>query len=170
MTRLYTPLVFVIVCLTVLCVVTAVFLFQQQSRVSDLLKENVSSRRASVDLEECLIDLTVLLEDQVNDVSALHERLEQLLVRLENVADQPMEKELSSHLNSAYPEYLRVYSQLRDEEPDPQKLKNVVSFLNTKMITPCREFRLYNGRLIEDTTGDHERVLRQLAWGWQAWP
>lgn len=167
MMRLQIPLILVVLCLTVLCVVTAVFLFQQQSQVSDILKENVNSRRASVDLEECLIDLAVLLEDHVDEVSALHGRLESLLVRLDEVADQPMEKELSRNLNSAYQEYRQTYVKLRtgDVEADEQRLRGISRFLNVKMITPCREFRLYNGRLIEDTTRNHERVLRELAWG-----
>lgn len=165
--RLHLPLVLVISCLTTLCVVTAVFLFQQQSQITDILKENVNSRRASVDLEECLVDLTILLKDHVDDVSALHNRLEQHLHRLAEVADQPMEKELSQRLDQAFVEYQRTWTTLRTGDPgvDEKQLQQSIRFLETQMIDPCREFRLYNGRLIEETTNNHERILGELAWG-----
>ncbi|MBL8814869.1 MAG: hypothetical protein JNL58_02475 [Planctomyces sp.] len=165
--RLQLPLVMVISCLTALCVITAVFLFQQQSEITDILKENVNSRRASVDLEECLVDITVLLKDHVDDVSALHNRLEQHLFRLAEVADQPMEKELSQRLEQAFVAYQRTWNTLRTGNPDvdEQQLQRSIRFLESEMIAPCREFRLYNGRLIEETTNNHERILGELAWG-----
>ncbi len=165
--RLHLPLVMVISCLAALCVITAVFLFQQQSEITDILKENVNSRRASVDLEECLVDLTILLKDHVDDVSALHNRLEQHLFRLAEVADQPMEKELSQRLEQAFVAYQQTWNTLRTGDPDAdeQQLQRSIRFLETEMIAPCREFRLYNGRLIEETTNNHERILGELAWG-----
>ena len=42
--------------LTGLCILTAQFLFRQQSTMTSVLRENVTSRRAAVDLEECLYD------------------------------------------------------------------------------------------------------------------
>ncbi len=61
--------------LTALCIITAQFMFQQQSIMTRVLRENVTSRRAAVDLEECLYDISALLHDNVDDVSALHDRL-----------------------------------------------------------------------------------------------
>ncbi|MBC7964827.1 MAG: hypothetical protein H7Z17_02785 [Fuerstia sp.] len=60
------------VVLTALCIITAQFLFQQQSAMTSVLRENVTSRRAAVELEECLNDISALLHDNVDDVSAIH--------------------------------------------------------------------------------------------------
>ena len=92
--------------LTVLCIITAMFLFAQQSAMTRVLRENVSSRRAAVDLEECLYDISALLHDNVDDVSALNDRLEQHLKRLREVADQPGELESSKELDRGLQEYL----------------------------------------------------------------
>lgn len=52
-----------------------------------VFRENVTSRRAAVDPEECLYDIAALLNDEVDDVSALNDRIEQHLRRLREVAD-----------------------------------------------------------------------------------
>jgi two-component system sensor histidine kinase HydH len=61
------------VVLTMLCIETAQFLFQQQSAMTSVLRENVTSRRAAVDLESCLYDISALLHDNVDNVSSLND-------------------------------------------------------------------------------------------------
>lgn len=161
------PLLMVPVCLTGLCILTATFLFRQQSTMTEVLRENVSSRRASVDLEACLSDLRVLLIARVENVSALHERLRTNLDRLREVADQPVEQELSRKLEEAFEDYLTLWKSILLDKGTNREgaVPEAVDLLERDMILPCRQFILYNGRRIEQSTNEHEQILRKLAWG-----
>lgn len=153
--------------LTVLCIITAMFLFAQQSAMTRVLRENVSSRRAAVDLEECLYDISALLHDNVDDVSALNDRLEQHLKRLREVADQPGELESSTELDRGLQEYLDSWRRIpvRSDAGHDAAVEATLDLLDEKLIKPCQQFRLYNGRRIEQSTIQHESVLTRLAWG-----
>ena len=153
--------------LTALCIITAQFLFQQQSAMTSVLRENVTSRRAAVELEECLYDISALLHDNVDDVSALHDRLNQHLVRLRTVADQPEEKEASRELDEGLAKYLKLYEAIpaHDVANHDEAVATALRVLEKNVLRPCQEFRLYNGRRIEQSTIQHEAVLARLAWG-----
>ena len=155
------------VVLTALCIITAQFLFQQQSAMTSVLRENVTSRRAAVELEECLYDISALLHDNVDDVSALHERLNQHLVRLRTVADQQEEKDASQELDEGLAKYLQLYEEIpADDVPNhDEAVATALRVLEKHVLRPCQEFRLYNGRRIEQSTIQHESVLARLAWG-----
>lgn len=153
--------------LTGFCIVTALFLFNQQSAMTRVLRENVSSRRAAVDLEASLYDIQALLQDNVADVSAINNRLTRLLKRLSEVADQPAELEASRQLDDGLREYLQSWKQIpsRDDEGYSAAVNATLRLLEKKLIKPCQQFRLYNGRRIEYSTMQHESVLTRLAWG-----
>jgi two-component system sensor histidine kinase HydH len=52
------------------------------------------------------------------------------------------------------------------EDPDHKPaVETALTALETQLIVPCQEFRLYNGRRIEQSTIQHESVLSWLAWG-----
>ena len=161
------PAAAVTLILTGLCIVIAMFLFQQQTAMTRVLRENVTSRRAAVDLEECLYDISALLHDDVDDVSALNDRIERHLHRLREVANQPEEMEASKKLDAGLTEYLGTWRMIPAKQ-DPQREKAVqvvLEQLEKRLIRPCQQFRLYNGRRIEQSTMQHESVLTLLAWG-----
>ena len=165
--RFLLPAAAVTLLLTGLCIVTAMFLFQQQTTMTRVLRENVTSRRAAVDLEECLYDISALLHDDVDDVSALNDRIEQHLRRLREVADQPEELAASKNLDAGLTVYLESWKKIPAKH-DPQREKavqGVLAQLEKRLIKPCQQFRLYNGRRIEQSTMQHESILTLLAWG-----
>lgn len=165
--RFLLPAAAVTLLLTGLCIVTAMFLFRQQTMMTRVLRENVTSRRAAVDLEECLYDISALLHDDVDDVSSLNERIERHLRRLREVADQPEEIEASKNLDAGLTIYLESWDKIPAKH-DPQREKTVqvvLEQLEKRLIKPCQQFRLYNGRRIEQSTIQHESVLTLLAWG-----
>src|SRR5262245_27230796 len=92
--------------LAALCAVTAVSLFREQSRITDALRENVASRKAAVEMEECLEGLIAQEEGGVETVSALHARARQHLGTLRECADQPREQELFAIIETNFDEYL----------------------------------------------------------------
>jgi two-component system sensor histidine kinase HydH len=165
--RLFWPVVGVTLCLAALCAITAVSLFDQQAAVARVLRENVASRRAGVELEECLTDLIALEKDRVESVSALHDRVLTHLRTIEGVADEPAEQNLFARLNGAFAEYLRRWQGM-PPPGDPvheAALREATQFLEAEVLRPCTEFRVYHDRRLEETTEQHERVLRRVAWG-----
>lgn len=165
--RFLIPATIVTLILTVMCIVTALLLFEQQSAMTGVLRENVTSRRAAVDLEECLYDISTLLRNNVDEVSPLNDRLVGHLKRLREVADQPEEQEASDKLEQGLKIYLIAWDKIPPRE-DPRHREGVldaVESLEQNLIKPCQSFRLYNGRRIEESTIQHENVLGRLAWG-----
>src|SRR3954468_17797662 len=88
------PFLLVTLCLVLLCTFTAISLLHQQAAVTKVFKENVASRKAAVELEQCLADLLALENAENEDIAVLHERVESLLRGVEAAADQPEEVEL----------------------------------------------------------------------------
>ncbi|MCI0705736.1 MAG: ATP-binding protein [Planctomycetia bacterium] len=165
--RFFWPLALITACLVSLCVVVAVSLFRQQATLAGVFQENVASRRAAVELEECLTDLIALEKAHVESVSVLHARVQTHLATIKQVADQPEEKELYAKIAEAFAEYLRRW-QAMPPLGDPNHdvaFRDATRFLESEVLRPCTEFRLFNGWQLELATEDHERVLRRLAWG-----
>ena len=155
------------VVLTALCIITALFLFQQQSVMTSILRESVTSRKAAVELEASLYEISALLHDNVDDVSGLHDRLNEHLVRLRTVADQPEEKEAARALDEGLAKYLHLFEEIPDHDAanHDEAVATSLRVLEKYVMRPCQEFRLYNGRRIEQSTIQHEAVLARLAWG-----
>ncbi len=165
--RLFWPVLLITVFLFALCVFTAMSLFHQQATVATVLREAMTSRRAAVEIEECLRDLVELENARVGAVTPLHDRLRIHLIGIRAVANEPEERRLADRLEAGYAEYLRRWQTL----PPPAATGHDAAFraatryLEAEMLPLCNEFRVYNDKLLEETTDHHERVLRQLAWG-----
>ena len=97
--RFLFPAVLVAVCLFALCVVTAVSLFRQQATVTEVLRENVSSRRAAADLRGVLNTVVALETNRVEQVAEHHTRAQGYLDDIRRLANQPREAELSRELD-----------------------------------------------------------------------
>ncbi len=171
MTRLHTriilPVALVSACLLVLSVLTAVSLIGRQKSVAKVQRENLDSRRMSIELDECLTDLLLLLRDRVEDTTKLHERARLHLVEIRNSADERREMELADGLETGFAAYL---NQRRTMPPagspgHVEGLRNAATLLETEVLKPCREYKQFNGERIETTTRQHERELLELAWG-----
>lgn len=161
------PVTLISLCLVVLCILTAVSLFNQQTAVAGILRENVASRRIAVELEECLTDLVALEMDRVNSVTVLHARIQIHLDTMRQLSDEPMEWQMYERISTGYAEYLRRWQSL----PPPADVHHALAFretarfLESQVLRPCTELRLYQGRRLEDVTERHERILSRLAWG-----
>ena len=171
MTRLHTriilPVALVSACLLVLSVLTAVSLIGRQKSVAKVQRENLDSRRMSIELDECLTDLLLLLRDRVEDTTKLHERARLHLVEIRNSADERREMELADGLETGFAAYLH---QRRTMPPagspgHVEGLRDAATLLETEVLKPCREYKQFNGERIETTTRQHERELLELAWG-----
>jgi signal transduction histidine kinase len=165
--RFFWPVTLTTVLLVGLCVYTAVSLFRQQATIARVLHENMASRRSAVEMEECLTDLVTLENEQVEAVSPLHDRVRRHLESLVEVADEPEERRLSARMTAGFQYYLIRWQKLpppADPLHDAAR-RDATRSLEAEVLRPCTEFRLYNGHRLEETTAEHERVLRQLAWG-----
>jgi len=154
-------------CLVGLCVFTAVSLFHQQATITEVLRENVSSRQAAADLRGCLNTLIALEKHRVESVADLHARAQTNLREISALANHPEEKALSNQLNNGFNAYLRSWQAIpppgsHDHE---SALAAATRLLESQVLLPCRDIEAYNDQRIEETTTHHERVLYQLAWG-----
>jgi signal transduction histidine kinase len=165
--RYLIPVALISLCLVVLCAVTAASLFAQQAAVTRILRENVDSRRAAVELEECLTDLIALEDDRVESVAVLHARVRTHLVHLRGVTDQPEEERLLAQMARAFADYIKRWDALPPlGQPGHDSTRRAVTrYLENEVLRPCERFKLYNAGRIESSTENHERTLRQLAWG-----
>ena len=165
--RFLWPVTLISLCLVTLCAFTAMSLFHQQSTIARVLRENVASRRAAVETEECLNDLIALETDRVESVTPLHARVRVHIVALHQAADQPEEQQLARHMDAGFAAYLQRWQALPPHgHPDHEAaVREATKWLEAEVLQPCQEFEQFNGRRIEDSTAHHEQVLRQLAWG-----
>jgi len=159
--RYLMPVALISACLVALSVVTAVSLFGQQESVTRVLRENVQSHRAAVELEECLHDLALIEDDHVTRVAVLHDRVRTLLAQLVPLADQPEEKVLLVQMTRAFDAYLSHWGAATDDTARWQ----ATGFMKTALVKPCQEFETYNTLRLSESTEHHDRILRQLAWG-----
>src|SRR5436305_2015775 len=110
--RVFWLVTLVTVALVALCTLVAVSLFREQDRITEVLRENVASRKAAVELEECLAGLIAQEKDRVETVSALHTRAKNHIQALADVADHPEEQRLYAQITDAFAEYMRKWGTL----------------------------------------------------------
>ncbi len=153
--------------LIVFCVFTAVSLVQQQATISDLLRENIASRRAATELEECIVDIVALLKDRIESVGPLHERAKIHLRQAREYADQPEELVLLDQLEESFEAYVTHWHQMpRVGEPGhATAVREALEILELNLQKPCEELIQYNAGQIEIVVEEHERLLRNLAGG-----
>jgi signal transduction histidine kinase len=161
------PAALTTLCLVALCAFTAFSLFRQQATLTETLGEAVASRRAAVELQECLLDLLALLKDRVRSVSALHDRARRHLVTLRKVADEAEEQRLADRLDHAFETYLSRWGRMppANQPGEARAFAEATRFLETTLLKDCQEFEQFNAARIEDRTREHERVLGRLALG-----
>lgn len=161
------PIFLIALCVMVLGTITAVSIFHQQAEITRSLRENVSSQRAAVELEECLQDLIALEDAQVESVSVLHLRVNHLMKAVRESADQPEEQALRDQLDQSFRSYLvRWQSMPPPGDPNHELARrDATRALEAEVLKPCQEFEHFNSRRVEASAETHERVLRRLAWG-----
>jgi signal transduction histidine kinase len=165
--RLLLPVILIALSLITICTITAVSLFNEQATVTRVLRENVESRRAAVELEECLTDLVALENNRIESVSVLHDRVRVLTQAVADSADQPEERQLYEAMQTGFARYLARWQGM----PEPgtpghdAARREATRVLENDVLKPCQDFEQYNARRIEASTEHHERILRQVAWG-----
>ena len=165
--RFVWPVVLISLGLIALCSVIAIFLLRQQSRIAGVLRENIRSRRAAADLEESLIDLIGLVRARVEEVSAMHRRIEQHLASIRAHADHEEERVLYNRLAASYHRYRQAWGRIAGR-PGPQHeagVRAALAVLESETLKRCQELRDHNNERIEEGAESHRRVLRELAWG-----
>ena len=105
----FKPVLLLAVLLIAVCIFTAVYLFSQQSKIADVLRENVASRSAATDLRVTLNSLIELERKQIESVSELHDRAARQIPVIESYADQSHEKVLSRRIADGFAEYLQQW-------------------------------------------------------------
>ncbi|HJZ60394.1 MAG TPA: ATP-binding protein [Gemmataceae bacterium] len=165
--RFIWPVALISLGLVAMCAFTAAYLLHEQLTIAGVLRENVASRRAAVELEECLHALIAQETAHVEEVSALHTRVYTHLGAIRQVADEPEEQRLLAELETSFARYIGLWRAM----PPPGHPGHEAAFreasrvLDSDVLKPCQELRRFTGRRLQETTDHHELVLRRLAWG-----
>src|SRR5437868_2275384 len=137
--RFIWPVALISLCLVALCAFTASYLLREQRLIASVLRENVASRRAAVELEECLHAIVAQETAHVEEVSALHARVDAHLRALREVADDPEEQRLLSEFEAAFARYLGMWRAM----PPPGRpgheaaFREATRFLDTDVLKPA---------------------------------
>src|SRR5436190_23421509 len=103
--RFVWPVLLATGCLVGLCTFVAVSLFHQQATLAQAMRGDLRSRRAAVELEECVTDILAQEQRQVKDVEALHDRAREHLRTLADAADNPDERDEVARLTATFDAY-----------------------------------------------------------------
>jgi two-component system, NtrC family, sensor histidine kinase HydH len=149
-----------------LCAVTAVVLLQQQVNTTVELRENLIHQRTAADLEESLIDLIGLLRNRVDDVKAIHVRIERHLENIRESKHDPNESTATERLLGSYQHYADLWRRIHRPGTDLEAgLAAGADLLESETLPRCRELVDNKTRNIERSEEAHRGSTRWLAWG-----
>jgi signal transduction histidine kinase len=150
-----------------LCGAMAVFLLREQSQSAAALSETIGSFRASAKLEESLLDLIALLGTEVEDVRALHERIDAHLAAMQRHANTKDEIEASKQLLDSFKGYLRIWGTLSERRGDDhvRARAEALSILEEVTLPACQGLRDSLNQQIDTSQEEHNVTVRRLAWG-----
>ena len=170
------PVVAAAACLFILGGIAAWSILWQQSDLAEVYRENLTSRRVAIELDECLIDLLLLLRNRAElpdasppgtSLEPLHRRTQELLAELRLSADQPAEKSLANQLDYGFEHYLTKWGKqlaMAGRESGPS-IGAAADQLEAEVLKPCRDYKRFNSLRIDDNTRRHQQELRSLGWG-----
>jgi signal transduction histidine kinase len=139
----------------------------QQATMTQVLRENVSSRRSAADLRGTLNTLIALETNQVEAVADLHLKATTQIATIKSYANLTAEQAILERLEHGYQRYLEQWQNLPPHS-DPahhEQVQKATQFLEVNVLSHCREIEAFNDQQVEETTAQHERILKQLAWG-----
>lgn len=145
-----------------LCGTVAVFVTWEQSRTADVLRENIGSRRAAVNLQEVLAALATLHLRGVNEVTPLHERAEGHLTDIERLADKDQEREFVQGIADSFRQYLSLWAKARSQSGPKGEL---VRQLQEEVLPACKRLQDFNSTQIDESEREHRTSLGRMTWG-----
>jgi len=163
--RYRSPIVVASVILLLLCATLAVSLYQQQREISELFNESIGFHKQAALLEGSLKDLHAL-KGQIENPSALHQRILDNIAVVREKADRPEQQELIDALAVSFDEY-RVGWDRTPPLSDPghaEAVKSALADLDQTLVR-CQELQQHPVQEIEKAASDHTLVLRELALG-----
>jgi signal transduction histidine kinase len=165
--RLLAPTALTSLLLLALCGNVAVFLYRQQALTAEALGENIGSRRAAADLEESLEDLAALHRDPLTRVGPVHDRVEEHLEAIRELADKEEERALVARLLAAMDRYRGAWraAGLAPGAARASGAATARALLVGEVLPACRELQHYNSRQVEESAQVHRQTLRRMAWG-----
>lgn len=143
-------------------VTVAIFLFWEQTQITDNAGENVESQRAAIGMRDVLTALTAFHERGIQDVDSLHKRAETHLADIERFADKEHEQELVRRITISYRQYLNLWAQADKRSDVSSKL---VRHLQQDSLPACQELQEFNMGQVDQSQREHRESLHQLIWG-----
>ncbi len=164
--RFLVPVALTSLLLLGLCVFTAVFLLRAQATTTASLGENLVSRREADELEESLVALIGLLREDVEEVNAIHVRIEKHLESIQRLADKEEERVRAQRLQESYDRYAAMWRQIHAAGANrAEGFDAAAALVESDTLKRCQELVAYNTNQIEQSEQEHRLSLRRLAWG-----
>jgi signal transduction histidine kinase len=165
--RIASPTLLVSVLLLGLCAVAAVSLYRQQATTAEMLARSVVSRQLVHTLETVVDELVTVQREGRDEVEALHERIQALLVQAQELAEAEEEHRLVRQLEHSLAQYAQYWdTRLAPVEVvEPAAVQAAVRILETETLPLCRQLREYHSQQIEYAAVAHRQSVPWMAWG-----
>jgi two-component system sensor histidine kinase HydH len=146
----------------VLCGISALFLYREQSRIAEVVGENVESQRAAIGLQEILTALAASHERLVPDVKPLQDRAQARLTEIESFADKSEERELAHQVALSYQHYREMW---RNAQGHADRIPMVVHHLEEDTLPACRRLENFNTSQVQKSQREHRESLDRMIEG-----
>lgn len=170
--KLLAPTLLVSVVLILGCALVAFYLHRLNVNVSAVLSENVQSARVASQLQTTTSELIRILRqappgaNRSDRVEEQNREIRELLIEAESFANLESEQVLVDQLRDRLREYLNRW-EMRPQTPEQARVFDLelISHLETRVLTACHELRDFNAGQIENSARANRTTVQQLEWG-----
>jgi signal transduction histidine kinase len=150
--RIAGPSILVSCLMLLVCVVAAVYLYQQQAASQTVHGVNVGSAEVGNELKSDLTTLVEKLREGEKDVDRLHEQIKDRLDKARGLADTKQEKDLIARLDTSLQHYFDLWQQRGANPAGMEKaIKAARHVLEREALPVCHELQEINVAQIRET-------------------
>ncbi len=166
--RLLAPTVLVSLLLVGTCIGGAIYINSLHVNVTAGLRENVASMKAALDLERPVVELIALFRGPgrkddpaafVRHVERRNDRLRELLVQSEGLADTPPEQAIAREVRAGLDNY---FARWKTRAPGTEG--DLAGLLEAEVLPACRKLRNYNVEQVGASDRDNYVIVNRLTW------
>jgi signal transduction histidine kinase len=171
--RLLAPTVVVSAVLVAACASVALYLNHLHINASQVLSENVRSTQTAAQLETTTRELVRLLridprnpERLTERVQEQNERMHQLRLEAESLANLDQERALVPQLSAEVDNYLQQWRQSQQLAPEQRHARHVLlaEQLERTVLPLCSELSKFNMSQVEASDLENQRIVSTLRW------
>lgn len=160
------PTLLVAFILLTVCITTAVWLFREQVRSAEILREDIESRRIAYELESTIDNLSLLLSSGTTKVDEVNDSINDLLSQAHDCSNKPEECRLMQRVRECFLKYHHYWEDAgRDGPMTEQEILAAVVMLEGEVLPVCHDLRDFEANQIEKSDKFHRQRVAWLARG-----